>query len=365
MQTAVRGLRQWRAAARWTVAGILALGSAPAVHAQASQAAGGLPREHLRVVGGLAALSQFTRHEQPFWTERLPRLTGGRVTAEIAAFDRSGIRGQEMLRLVQLGVAPYATLSLATSSTVDPVLNAPDLAGLNPDFDSLRTNVQAFRPFLARTLSERYGAELLAVYAYPAQVVFCRQPMTGLADLAGRRVRTTSPTQADFVEALKGIPVQTGFADIVPNIRGGNLDCAITGTMSGNTVGLHEVTGYVHGMAVTWGLSVFVANLQAWQALAEPTRALLRTELAGLEQAIWSDARRETGDGMACNVGLPQCVQGRRGRMVEVKPSPADEARRREVLGGTVLHRWSQRCGAGCVAVWNQTLGPATGLRVR
>lgn len=369
METAVQGLRRRRAAARWAVAGALVLGGAHVAQAQAplppSIPAGGLPREHLRVVGGLAALSQFTRHERPFWTERLPRLTGGRVTAEIAAFDRSGIRGQEMLRLVQLGVAPYATLSLATGSTVDPVLNAPDLAGLNPDFDSLRINVQAFRPFLARTLRERHGAELLAIYAYPAQVIFCRQPMAGLADLAGRRVRTTSPTQADFVEALKGIPVQTGFAEIVPNIRGGNLDCAITGTMSGNTVGLHEVTGHVHGMAVTWGLSVFVANVQAWQALAEPTRALLRTELAGLEQAIWSDAWRETGEGLACNAGLPQCVNGRRGSMVEVKPSAADEARRREVLGGTVLQRWSQRCGAACVAVWNQTLGPVTGLRVR
>jgi TRAP-type C4-dicarboxylate transport system substrate-binding protein len=348
---------------------LVLLGLAAVVQAEpAKPAAGrpaGLPREHLRVVGGLAALSQYTRHEVPFWTERLPALTGGRVTAEIAPFDRSGIRGQELLRLVQLGVAPYATVSLATGSTVDPVLNAADLAGLNPDFDVLRSNVQAFRPYLARALRERHGAELLAIYAYPAQVIFCRQPMRRLADLAGRRVRTTSPTQADFVEALGGIPVHTGFEEIVANVRGGNLDCAITGTMSGNTVGLHEVTGYIHAMAVTWGLSAFVANRQAWQALAEPTRALLRRELAALEQAIWQDAWRETGEGLACNTGRPQCVHGRRGQMVQAPGAPEDEARRREVLGQVVLQRWGQRCGASCLAVWNETLAPVTGLRLR
>ncbi len=321
--------------------------------------------EHLRIVGGLAGISQFTRHEQPFWAEHLARVSGGRVTAEIAAFDRAGIRGQEMLRLVQLGVVPFGTLSLGLSSTVDPLLNAPDLAGLNPDFESLRHSVRAFRPYLASTLRSRYGAELLAVYTYPAQVTFCRQPLRQLADLAGRRVRTTSPTQSDLVEALGGIPVQTGFAEIVPNMKAGNLDCAITGTMSGNTIGLHQVTTHIHPMAITWGLSVFVANTHAWNGLSATTRELLLAELPKLEHAIWADAQRETGDGLACNTGAASCEPARRGSMTEVKPSAADDTRRREVLADTVLKRWSQRCGTACVGVWNDTIGAAVGVKAK
>ena len=58
--------------------------------------------QHLRIVGGLAALNQYTRHEEPFWSRELARLSDGRATAEIVPFDRAGIRAQEMLRLVQL-----------------------------------------------------------------------------------------------------------------------------------------------------------------------------------------------------------------------------------------------------------------------
>ena len=64
---------------------------------------------HLRVVGGLAELNQYVRREEPFWTRELARLSGGRYTAEIVPFDRAGVPGTEMLRLLQLGVVPFGT----------------------------------------------------------------------------------------------------------------------------------------------------------------------------------------------------------------------------------------------------------------
>jgi TRAP-type C4-dicarboxylate transport system substrate-binding protein len=320
--------------------------------------------QRLRIVGGLAGVNQYTRQEEPFWTRELPRITGGQVTAEIVPFDRAGIRGQEMLRLMQLGVVPYGTALLSLSATQDPVFGAPDLAGLNPDMASVRKTVAAFRPFLEQSLRDR-GIELLAVYAYPAQVVFCNKPFASLADLATRRIRTSSPPQADLVEALGGVPVQTGFADIMTNMKSGNIECAITGTMSGNTIGLHEVTTHIHAMAINWGLSIFGANAAAWNALPADVRQRLREELPKLERAIWAEAERETGEGIACNTGQPSCPESRRGKMVEVKASPTDDARRRAIFVGTVLARWVHRCGPSCADVWNRTIAPVVGFEAR
>jgi TRAP-type C4-dicarboxylate transport system substrate-binding protein len=316
----------------------------------------------LRIVGGLAGVNQYTRQEEPFWTQELPKLTGGRFTAEIVPFDRAGIRGQEMLRLMQLGVVPFGTALLGLSAAQEPVFAAPDLAGLNPDMKAVRKTVAAFRPFLEKTLRERHGIELLAVYAYPAQVIFCNKPFNSLADLAGRRTRTSSPPQADLIEALGGVPVQTGFAEIMANMKSGNIDCAITGTMSGNTIGLPEVTTHVHTMAINWGLSIFGANAAAWNAMPADLRSTLRQELPKLEQAIWAEAERETGNGLACNIGSAECVDGRKGRMIEVRPAPTDDARRRTIFSGTVLARWVHRCGASCAEVWNRSIGPVVGL---
>ena len=350
----------WRRFAAALAAGLALAAAAPGVLAQGNSAP-----QRLRIVGGLAGVNQFTRHEEPFWSQTLPRLTGGKVSAEIVPFDRAGIRGQEMLRLMQLGVVPFGTALLSVSSAQDPELAAADLAGLNPDMKSLRRTVAAFRPYLEKTLRERYGIELLALYVYPAQVIFCSKPMSGLGDLAGRRIRTSSPAQADLVEALGGTPVQTSFADIMPNVRSGNIECAMTGTMSGNTIGLFELTTHVHTMAINWGLSVFGANAAAWNALASDVQALLRRELPKLEQAIWAESERETSEGIACNIGAPSCTAGRKGRMTEVKESPDDERRRREIFSSTVLPRWVQRCGPQCAQVWNQTVGPTVGLEAR
>lgn len=312
--------------------------------------AGQMPIEHLRIVGGLAGLNQYTRFEEPFWRQELPRLSQGRASAEIVPFDKAGLGGEEMLRVVQMGAVPFGTVLLSRSSAIEPELAAPDLAGLNPDFDALRRSVAAFRPRLASVLRDRYGAELLAVYVYPAQVTFCTRAFATLADLAGRRVRVSSASQADFVAALGAQPVQTPLAQVVPSIRSGTVDCAITGTMSGNTIGLHELTSHVHTMAVNWGMAAFVAHAGAWNELSAPLRALLERELPKLEQRIWQEAERETREGLACNAGQPSCVDGRKGRMTVVAPTPDDQQRRRDLLQSVVVPAWVQRCGAACAA---------------
>ncbi|WP_088278845.1 TRAP transporter substrate-binding protein [Ideonella sp. A 288] len=342
----------------------IAVAAAALLVGQAAQAqpAGTPAPQHLRIVGGLAGVNQFTRHEEPFWAHDLKKLSNGRASAEIVPFDRAGIRGQDMLRLMTLGVVPFGTALLGLSVAEMPIVAAPELAGLSPDMATLRRTVSAFRPHLEKTLRERHGIEVLAIYTYPAQVVYCTKPFNGLAGLAGRRVRVSGPSQSDMVQALGGQPVPTPFADIMTHMRSGNLDCAITGTMSGNTIGLHEVTSHLHTMAVTWGLAMFGANAAAWQALPADLQALLRRELRTLEQSIWDESDRETGQGVACNTGQAACTAGKRGRMVEVKASPEDERRRQTLLAETVLPRWLQRCGPDCAEVWNRTIGPVVSI---
>ena len=340
---------------RGVLCGVLALwaGQAPAQSA---------PLQRLRIVGGLAGTHQYTRNEEPFWTRELSRLSAGKFGADIVPFDRAGVPGGDMLRLIQLGVVPFGTAPLGALSAKYPEYTAPDLAGLNPDMASLKKTVAAFRPYMEKTLRERHGVEPLALYVYPAQVVFCNKPIAGLADLAGRRIRVSSATQSDFVGALGGVPVLTGFAQIMASMASGNTECAITGSMSGNTLGLHEVTTHVHTLPVTWGLAIFGANMAAWDALPPDLRALLRRELPKLEAAIWTDSERETAEGLACNKGAAVCSGGHTGHMVEVGVSAQDERRRQEIFTSTVLARWLQRCHARCGDVWNQTIGPVRGI---
>lgn len=317
----------------------------------------------LKVVGGLAGVSQYRRLEEPFWTERVPELTGGRIRPEIYPFDRSGLRGQDMLQLIRLGVVPFGTALLAVVAGDEPELNAVDLPALNPDMKSLRRTVSLYREHMQQVLRDRYGIELLAIYAYPAQVIYCAKPFRGLNDLAGRRVRTSSVGQSEMMAALGATPVVIPFAEIVTAIRNGVVDCALTGTLSGNEIGLPAVTTHVHAMAISWGLSFFGANLGAWEALPADLRTTLRQGIQKLEEDIWNASDLETEEGLACNAGLAGCRSGRRGQMTIVPVTPEDEASRRRLLVESVLPSWVQRCNTDCVDVWNKTLAPGLGIK--
>jgi TRAP-type C4-dicarboxylate transport system substrate-binding protein len=352
----------WALALGLGLGSALAQPSAPAPPGQPAAAASAMPAVRLRIVGSLGSLRLFTRHEEPFWTHTLPALTAGRVQADIAPFDRAGIRGQDMLRLLQQGVVPFGTALLSLASSEDALLGAPDMPGLNPDMAMLRRTVAAFRPALAAHLKSTRGLVLLAVYAYPAQVLFCSQPFSALSDLRGRRVRVSGAPLAELVEALGATPLLTPLVDVEPQLRAGKIDCAITGTMSGNTIGLQEVTSHLHTMALSWGLSVFAANGAAWDALSPALRSLLQQRLPQLEREVWDEAERETGEGVACNSGVGACASGRRGHMAVVPASVADRARLRELLARTTLPHWVTRCGADCAELWNRTLAPVVGL---
>ncbi|MGY8528391.1 TRAP transporter substrate-binding protein [Paracidovorax citrulli] len=348
---------------------MLPAGAAPAETAVAPPApSASAPRAaapyRLRIVGNLGALSQYSRREAPFWTQDLPRLSGGRFTASIVPFDRAGVPGIEMLRLIELGVVPLGTVLMSSLTAQYPKYTAADLPALNPTLADLRASVQAFRPYLQEELRRHHHFEMLAVYVYPAQVLFCKNALSGLADLKGRRVRVSSASQADFIASLGGVAVYTGFGQMVPSLQAGDSECAITGTMSGNTLGLHRMTRYLHTLPITWGLSFFGANDEAWAAMPPELRALLLRELPRLEDAIWRDAEAETQEGVACNSGAPACVHGEKGSMVVVPLSPEDDARRLRLLSESVLPNWLRRCGEGCAAVWSSTVGRARGIAV-
>ncbi|MBT2325883.1 TRAP transporter substrate-binding protein [Variovorax paradoxus] len=339
------------------------IGSLVLSAAAATAAAQAAPAQRLRIVGGLASVSQYTLHEERFWTQDLARLSGGKYSASIVPFNQAGVPGPEMLNLMKLGVVPFGTALLSQISSDHPELATPDLAGLNPDMPTLRRVVSAFRPYLEKTLSERHQVELLAVYVYPAQVVFCKQQVRQLSDLAGRRIRVSGVAQADFVRALNGTPVFTEFAELMSNMSSGNTECAITGAMSGNALGLHRVTNSLYTMPINWGLAVFGANKDTWNALPAELKTLLRSELPKLEAAVWAESERETSEGVACNTGAAGCARDRKGSMVEARPSAEDQRRGREIFATKVLTGWLQRCGSACAQAWNQTVGPVTGIK--
>jgi len=317
-----------------------------------------LPRTHLKVVGNLAGVTQYTQHEEPFWTHRIKQASGGAITAEITPFNRSGIDRQTMLSLLSLGVLTMGTSLLSGMSAEDPEVFLTDIAGLSFDLPTHRAMVDAYRPRLKSILAERHKVELLAMYVYPSQVLICRHPFASIAEIKGRRIRTSNTSQVDLVEGLGGVAVPLEFQEIGKNFKFGSIDCAITSRKSGNMIGLPESTIHVSTLPINWGTAAFIANKAFWDNLDPSIRAFLSRELAGLEKAIWMAQEIETQNETVCDSGRGVCAGSRPGRMTIVEATETDRALLGESLRKITLPRWIQRCGIGCKASWNATLGP-------
>lgn len=318
----------------------------------------------LRVVGFYTHAGLFAEFEAPFWTEEVPRITDGQLRPTIAPLESTGIREAELLSLVRLGVLPAATVPLALAAGDDPELSAVDLPGLNPDMATLRRSLDQWRGHLASVLADRYDIRLLALLIPTTQVVFCREPFTGLGDLAGRRVRVGAIAQADLLEALQAIPRVMPLGEVVAALRARSLDCAITGSMPGNRIGLPTVTSHVSRLPINWFVSAVAMNGAVWRNLPDQVRAALTTGLAGMERAVLDQAQAGIDDGFACNAGLPRCSGGTRGRMTVVNEAWT-EPQRRHLLETVLLPSWLRRCGAECAAVWNRIAAPAQGIWAR
>jgi len=317
----------------------------------------GLPPTQIKVI---ASSDQSTLHkslERPFWTERLPKASGGAIKVEFSGLLSSGLKGPEIVRLLRTGAIDFAHGVFASVGADDATFEGMDLAGLTTDIQTARRVSDAYKPVLDRGLTEKHGIKLLAMVPFTSQVFFCKPAIAGMTDLKGKKVRVFGRSLADFVTAMGGTTVTIPFGEVVPALQTGVADCAITGTASGNTAKWTEVTTYLYVLPVGWSVSFYAVNLARWNGLDPKVRAFLQQQIADFEDEIWKFTAEENKDGINCNVGRDPCKFGVKAGMKLVELSAGDQPALARVMREVVVPAWAKRCGAACAKEWNATVG--------
>jgi TRAP-type C4-dicarboxylate transport system substrate-binding protein len=136
----------------------------------------------------------------------------------------------------------------------DPRFEGLDLAGVTLENAEARRIVDAYKPIVARIMKEKFNAKLLGLSQNPAQVLWCRTPVKGLADIKGKKVRVVNPTMNDFITGAGGTPVTMPFIEVIPALQRGVAECAVTGAINGYTAKWQEVTTHFYPMNFGWGI---------------------------------------------------------------------------------------------------------------
>jgi TRAP-type C4-dicarboxylate transport system substrate-binding protein len=311
------------------------------------------------------ALPQYTKVDIPLLREGVPQKSGGRVTVTLASWPERNLNGPEIIRLVRSGQVDIGAVPLNTVSGEVPMLDMVDLAGLNPSVSQARKVSQALLPELNKEL-ERFNTRIVAMYPFAAQVFFCRDKVASLADLKGKRIRTGGGSSNTFVTSIGAQPTAIGFPEVYAALERGVVDCAITGSSSGNGARWYEVSQSQYALPLFWSVSMYVVNLNWWNKLDPQVRAFLETTMKEVEEAQWKLGEETTEDGLACNSG--DKAGCKIGKVVESKPMTlfrpvqADQDTLRTTLTSAILPNFMERCGARCVEVYNRAVAPISGV---
>ncbi len=318
----------------------------------------------IKAVGTWGSLTNYQKHEGPFWNDHIGEASGGQIIGDIKPQTELGLKGFEIMRLVKNGVFDYAFGLPGYVAAENPIFEGADLSSLTQDIDTQRKVADAYFPTLEKAFAEIYNAKLLQLYPFPSQTLWCNAEISGLADLKGKKIRVYATTLGDFVEGVGGTSVTVPFAEVIPALEKGVVDCGITGTMSAYKAKWHQVATHAYTLRVGWGLAFGAMNMDKWNGLSPQQQALLKGELDALTDAMWAETATEDEVAIACITG-GSCDIGDPGAMTLVSPSADDLSQRDKVATDVVLARWAERCGADCANNWNETVGPVLGLKAQ
>jgi TRAP-type transport system periplasmic protein len=342
---------------RWLLTGLLWVSGLAS-----GAAAQDLPKNHFKVIGLNSPTPVSIHDEVPFWRKTITEVSKGAITADITPLDQMSIDDKTMLRLLKLGVMDFAGLDISKMAGDDPRFEGCDLAGLTLDPDSARKACDAYRAVIDRQMQKNWNAKLLAFGGNTPQVFWCKDVIAGLAGLKGKKIRVFNNTMRDFLGGVGATAISMAFAEVVPALSAGVVDCGVTGSLSGNTAGWNEVTKSIYPMSLGWSINVVAVNLDTWKRLDPKTQAFLVEQLKAYEDKMWTTIKTTTGEADNCNTGKQPCTMGKLATTTLVAVKPEEAETHKKLLESAILAGWAKRCGVECAKEWNATVGAALGL---
>ncbi len=317
--------------------------------------------KELRVVGSWSNLTMYKNFEMPFWTQVVPTALG--LQTNMTSLSQISLKGPAVLRQMSMGV--FDVVHTVADYVVDdsPALAGLDLPALATDIPTARKVVEAYRPVLEEALAKDFDVKLLSVAPYPAQVIFCRDRVNGLADLKGKKIRASGWTTSEFVNAVGATGVTLSFSEVPQALQRGVVDCAVTGSLSGYSAGWGEVSRFVYPLPVGgWDYVIGTISRAKWEALSAEERTKLQQLIKEkLEDPAWEVTKRETQEGLDCLSG-GQCPHGNAAKLELIPITEGDRELAKKLLVDAVLPAWAKKVSPAVVQQWNETIGKVVGF---
>ena len=220
------------------------------------------------------------------------QVTGGEVAINIHPGGSLGFKGPEMLNAVGDGLVPIGEMLLNQQVGERKILGLETQPYIIEDLDQLAIFHKHFRPAIERVAAE-YNQKVLYVVPWPRQYVYTKVEATGIADLAGIKIRTYNSTTTEMFNRIGMTSVQLPWGEVVPSLAAGTIDAVTTSASSGVDGKFWEFLTHMYPTSHVWSSNMVSVNLDAWNDLTEGQRDAIEAAARMLEPVFWQVSRAE------------------------------------------------------------------------
>jgi TRAP-type transport system periplasmic protein len=275
--------------------------------------------------------------------ERVEERTDGSLNIDYVSYGETPYNPVDALTLLRDGLVEMSEWLPGYNAATYPLLAAPELPLITPQWEdpaSLQeSTIEAWATptvsaYKTEILDEHNSESLMTIFYDPINIWFS-EIVTDLDGIAGKKVRATSPEQAEWLTSLGASPVNISAGDAYTGLQRGVIDGIITGAGAVVSFKWDEVLKSGFATNVVLSSTNMLINKDALDSLPEETRNILVEEMEKVEAAIhelmpqaYEEKIAELREkGVTITEPTPELYQEFRQRAVEnVYPSWAERA---------------------------------------
>lgn len=205
-----------------------------------------------------------------WFAEEIEKRTGGEVEIKIFWAEALG-KAKENLVLLQQGAVDMAAMSPGYFPAQMPFYAAPNSIPMTMDevpqatvlMKRLMQEVPAYQEE-----TKRNGVKALFFHHLNPYKLVCKEPVTSVADMKGKKMRTWGKDMPRMVQAAGGTPVTLSLSEIYEGLSRGGVDCAPFSVDLIVNYKIYEVAQHVSDITLWLGPSTGIWMSQsAWTQL--------------------------------------------------------------------------------------------------
>jgi len=223
-----------------------------------------------------------------FFAKELRERSSGRIVISHSFDAALGYRSKGLLEAVARGTVPVADMYTEALGDVHPIFLLSSLPFLAATPEQARLLNEVARPEYERVLA-RHNQKLLYPSPWPPAGLWTKRPVAGMEALQGLRVRIADANATATLQAAGARPLQLSSADVLPKVKSGAIEAALSSGEGGADQRLWERLRYFTAINYSMTMSMVTMNLDAWNELDTELRFAVQGAARATGERQWKE----------------------------------------------------------------------------